>query len=56
MTKKVFCGLCTVMLLALTGCSGEDGQKEVRQITPEPIVTPVPKQGGNAKEDTIHMD
>lgn len=56
MTKKVFCGLCTVMLLALTGCSGEDGQKEVRQITPEPIVTSVPKQGGNAKEDTIHMD
>ena len=56
MTKKVFCGLCTVMLLALTGCSGEDGQKEVKQITPEPIVTSVPKQGGNAKEDTIHMD
>lgn len=56
MTKKVFCGLCTVMLLALTGCSGEDGQKEVKQITPEPIVTFVPKQGGNAKEDTIHMD
>lgn len=56
MTKKAFCGLCTVMLLALTGCSGEDGQKEVKQITPEPIVTSVPKQGGNAKEDTIHMD
>lgn len=56
MKKKVFCGLCTVMLLALTGCSGEDGQKEVKQITPEPIVTSVPKQGGNAKEDTIHMD
>lgn len=56
MTKKVFCGLCTVMLLALTGCSGEDGQKEVKQITPGPIVTSVPKQGGNAKEDTIHMD
>lgn len=54
--KKLFCGLCTVMLLALTGCSGEDGQKEVKQITPEPIVTSVPKQGGNAKEDTIHMD
>ncbi len=54
--KKLFCGLCTVMLLSLTGCSGEDGQKEVKQITPEPIVTSVPKQGGNAKEDTIHMD
>ena len=42
--KKLFCGLCTVMLLSLTGCNGEDGQKEVKQITPEPIVTSVPKQ------------